>query len=56
MEGCFVFQWWGVCFSDGGFSFLSGGHPIGGIGFGGEEGGGAPSHYGKPCIIITLSL
>ena len=25
MEGCFMFQWGGVCFSDGGASFLSGG-------------------------------
>ena len=29
MEGCFTFQWEGVCFSDGGVSFLS-------------QGGGAP--------------
>ena len=52
-----MFQW-GVCFSDGGASFLSGwGGLHGGIGFGrggGFEknrkmGGGLP-HYGKPYI------
>ena len=57
MEWCFMFQW-GVCFSDGGASFLSGwGGLHGGIGFGrggGFEknrkmGGGLP-HYGKPYI------
>ena len=35
----------GVCFSDGGASFLSGGVPHGGIGFGGE--GGV-----KPCYRV----
>ena len=31
MEGCFMFQWGGVCFSDGEASYLSGGgHPMGG--------------------------
>ena len=39
MEGCFTFQW-GVCFSDGGASFLSGGcAPWRGIGF--DGGGGS---------------
>ena len=41
MEGCFTFQW-GVCFSDGGSSFLCGGGggegcPMGGIGFVGDS-------------------
>ena len=36
MEGCFMFQWGRVVFQIGGASFLSGGHPMEGIGFGGE--------------------
>ena len=36
MEGCFMFQWVFV-FQMGGASFLSGGHPMGGISF---DGGG----------------
>ena len=42
MDGCFMFQWGGVCFSDrgGGFIFKWGGGvaPWGGIGFGGGGG------------------
>ena len=35
MEGCFIFQWGGGCFSDGGgdLIFKWGGAPWGGIGF-----------------------
>ena len=50
MEGCFMFQWV-VVFQMGGASFLSGGHPMGGISFDGgggfkekQDGGGCP-----PC-------
>ena len=39
MEGCFMFQWV-VVFQMGGASFLSGGHPMGGISFDARGGGG----------------
>ena len=53
MEGCFMFQWGGHCFSDGGAPH--GGHQFWWGGF--EKsckigGGGTPCHaphYGKPC-------
>ena len=61
MEGCFMFQWV-VVFQMGGASFLSGGHPMGGISFDGGGGfqkktgwwGVSPMlpHYGKPCIGV----
>ena len=66
MEGCFMFQW-GVCFSDGGASFLSGwGAPHGGINFGGGGGfqkivrwGGQPPPppptIGKPAILDVFN-
>ena len=65
MEGYFMFQWGRFVFQMGGrgASFLSGGHPMGGINF--REGGGSkkivrwghaphppPPHYGKPCVLI----
>ena len=46
MEGCFMFQWGGVCFSDGGASFLSGGG-VPHVGFGFGRGGGV-----KPCYRV----
>ena len=36
MEGCFMFQLGGDCFSDGGLHFQVGGCPMGGIGFHGR--------------------
>ena len=50
MEGCFMFQWGGVCFSDGEASFLSGGgHPMGGASV--LMGGGA-----SPCLPLWETL
>ena len=60
MEGYFMFQWEWFVYQMMGASFLSGGRPMGGIGFGGRGGGlkkivrwrghlpPMPPHYGKP--------
>ena len=53
MEECFTFQW-GVCFSEWGASFLSGGAPHGGIGF---HGGGVKKNRrmgGTPHALPSL--